>query len=139
MAAQFMASYALPVLDKYKPTVNASYTYVSGDKNVNQNYAEIMSVQLRSYTAWDPFNEAQGSGTIYNTLFPLTNMHILALGASVAPLEDVTASFTWSSLWAAQISHNGMAASECYCLISSRMVPVLLPNHHDTAPRRRFR
>ena len=33
MAAQFLASYALPVLDKYKPTVNASFTYVSGDKN----------------------------------------------------------------------------------------------------------
>ena len=33
MAAQFLASYSLPVLDKYKPAVNASYTYVSGDKN----------------------------------------------------------------------------------------------------------
>ena len=33
MAAQFLASYALPVLEKYKPTVNASYTYVSGDKD----------------------------------------------------------------------------------------------------------
>ena len=35
MAAQVMASYALPVLEKYKPSVNASYTYVSGDKNAD--------------------------------------------------------------------------------------------------------
>ena len=33
MAAQLLASYALPVLDKYKPTVNGSFTYVSGDNN----------------------------------------------------------------------------------------------------------
>ena len=55
----------------------------------------------KTYTAWDPFNEIQGGGTIYNTLFPLTNMHILSLGASANPLEDVTAAFTWSGLWAA--------------------------------------
>jgi len=102
MAAQFLASYALPVMDKYKPTVNASYTYVSGDKNANQDYAGDHVSSAKVFTAWDPFNENQGSGTIYNTLFQLTNMHILALGASVNPLEDVTAAFTWSDLWAAQ-------------------------------------
>jgi len=94
MAAQFLASYSLPVLDKYKPTVNASYTYVSGDKNIANPYAS-------KYTAWDPFNENQGSGTIYNTLFPLSNMEILAIGATVNPLEDVTVGATWSGLWAA--------------------------------------
>jgi len=102
MAAQFLASYALPVLDKYKPTVNASYTYVSGDKNGNINYNQDKVSSAKTYTAWDPFNENQGAGTIYNTLFPLSNMHILALGASVNPLEDVTAAFTWSGLWDAQ-------------------------------------
>jgi hypothetical protein len=93
MAAQFLATYALPVLDKYKPSVNAAYTYVSGDKTTNVPYAT-------KYTAWDPFNENQGSGTIYNTLFPLSNMDIVAVGASVSPLEDVTAAATWSGLWA---------------------------------------
>jgi hypothetical protein len=102
MAAQLLASYALPVLDKYKPTVNASYTYVSGDKNGGLDYAGDHISSAKTFTAWDPFNEAQGSGTIYNTMFPLSNMHILALGASVNPLEDVTAAFTWSDLWAAQ-------------------------------------
>lgn len=101
MAAQLMGSYALPVLEKYKPTVSASYTYVSGDKNGNQNYDGDKVKSAKTYSAWDPFNENQGGGTIYNTLFPLSNMHIVAVGGSVNPLEDVTAAFTWSGLWAA--------------------------------------
>jgi len=101
MAAQFLASYALPVLDKYKPTVNASYTYVSGDKDATANYNAVPYSSAKVYTAWDPFNESQGSGTIYNTLFPLSNMHIVSIGASANPLEDVTAAVTWSGLWAA--------------------------------------
>ena len=52
-------------------------------------------------SAWDPFNENQGSGTIYNTLFALSNMYIFSAGASVNPLEDVTVAATWSGLWAA--------------------------------------
>ena len=102
MAAQLMASYALPVLQKYKPSVNASYTYVSGDRNGLANLGSSPNTKsAKIYTAWDPFNENQGGGTIYNTLFPLSNMHILALGASANPLEDVTTAFTWTSLWAA--------------------------------------
>jgi hypothetical protein len=110
MAAQVLLSYALPILDKYKPTVNASYTYVSGDKNGGTNYGPgagsdaVKSAKVD--TAWDPFNEIQGGGTIYNTLFPLSNMHILSVGATVNPLEDVTAAFTWSGLWAADAYTN---------------------------------
>ncbi len=99
MAAQLLASYSLPVYQKYKPSVNASYTYVSGDKNGTQNYGVDQANSAKRFTAWDPFNENQGGGTIYNTLFPLSNMHIIALGVSANPLEDVTAAFTWSSLW----------------------------------------
>jgi Alginate export len=95
MAAQVLASYSLPMWDKYKPTVNGSYTYVSGDKNGQGPFTS-------KDTAWDPFNENQGSGTIYNTLFPLSNLHIISAGASVNPLEDVTASATWSGLWSAK-------------------------------------
>jgi hypothetical protein len=94
MAAQLLASYSLPMLDKYKPSINGSYTYVSGDRNTITPYKT-------NYTAWDPFNEIQGSGTIYNTLFPLSNLNIFSIGASANPLEDVTASFTWSNLLAA--------------------------------------
>jgi len=102
MAAQFLASYSLPVLDKYKPSVNASYTYVSGDKDATANTHDVPYTSAKTFSAWDPFNEIQGGGTIYNTLFALTDMHIVAIGASAAPLEDVTTSFTWSGLWAAQ-------------------------------------
>jgi len=107
MAAQLLASYALPVYQKYKPSVNASYTYVSGDKNGSTNFGADAVSSAKHYTAWDPFNENQGDGTIYNTLFPLTNMHIVALGASANPMEDVTAAFTWSGLWAADSYSSG--------------------------------
>ena len=83
MAAQFMASYALPVLDKYKPTVNASYTYVSGDKNAAENYDDHAVKSAKTYTAWDEFNTIQGAGTIYHALFPLSNdEHLFRRGFS---------------------------------------------------------
>jgi len=65
MAAQLMATYALPVLDKYKPSVSATYTYVSGD--ANSNPGSLTPGDHEKYTAWDPFFEAQNIGTIYNT------------------------------------------------------------------------
>jgi hypothetical protein len=100
MAAQLMASYALPVLQKYKPTVNASYTYVSGDKNGLQNYSTDAVKSAKTYSAWDEFNTIQGAGTIYRALFPMSNESILSAGASVNPLEDVTIGATWSGIWA---------------------------------------
>jgi hypothetical protein len=102
MAAQFMASYALPVLEKYKPTVNASFTYVSGDKNGNQNYNGDAVKSAKVDTAWDEFNKVQAGGTIYNALFPLSDMYIYSIGASANPLEDITTSFTWSNLYSAE-------------------------------------
>jgi len=101
MAAQLLASYALPVLEKYKPTVNASYTYVSGDKMSDTN-AILGAKDAKHFTAWDPMFENQGAGTIYNALYPLSDMNIIALGASANPLEDVTTSLTWSNLWSAE-------------------------------------
>jgi hypothetical protein len=102
MALQGLASYSLPVMEKYKPTVNAAFTYVSGDKDSNQNINTSASKTAKVYSAWDPFNENQGQGTIYNTLFPLTNLYIYSVGASVNPLEDVTVSATWSDLFNAE-------------------------------------
>jgi hypothetical protein len=90
----------LPVLEKYKPAVNASYTYVSGDKNSDQNYDSDSIKSSKVYSAWDQFGKNQNSGTIYSALFPLSNVNIFALGASASPLQDVTTAFTWSSLWA---------------------------------------
>jgi hypothetical protein len=100
-AAQFLTTYALPILDKYKPSVNASYTYVSGDKNSAENYdAEHDTTSAKTYSAWDEFNTIQGAGTIYRSIFAMSNEQILAVGASANPLEDVTAAVTWSDLWA---------------------------------------
>jgi len=100
MAAQVMASYALPVLQKYKPTVNGSYTYLSGDKMADTT-ATTGNKDARKYGAWDVFNGDLGAGTIYSAIYPLTNMNIISVGASMNPLEDVTTSFTWSNLWSA--------------------------------------
>jgi hypothetical protein len=102
MAAQFLATYTLPVLDKYKPSVNASYTYVSGDKNAGTNGDDPTAGKSgKTYGAWDEFNTIQGAGTIYRAILPMSNQNILSAGASISPLEDLTASVTWSDLWAA--------------------------------------
>jgi len=100
MAAQLLATYTLPVLEKYKPTLNASYTYVSGDKNSGENYTSDRITSAKTYGAWDEFNTIQGAGTIYRAIFPMSDESIVSAGASVAPLEDVTAAVTWSGLWA---------------------------------------
>lgn len=104
LAYQLLASYELPVaqLEKYKPVASASFTHVSGDTNADLTTANIAGGNNsgETYTAWDPMFEAQGGGTIYNTLFDLTNMNIFSAGLSAKPLEDVTAKFTWSGLYA---------------------------------------
>jgi len=100
MAAQLMATYTLPVLEKYKPTVNASFTYASGDKNSGENYNGDRVSTAKTFTAWDEFNTIQGAGTIYRAIFPLSNEEILEAGASASPLEDVTTGVTWSGIWA---------------------------------------
>jgi hypothetical protein len=100
MAAQFLATYTLPVLEKYKPSVNASYTYVSGDKNAAENYGANHVTSAKTDSAWDEFNTIQGAGTIYRSLFNMSNESIISAGASVAPLEDLTAAVTWTGLWA---------------------------------------
>ena len=102
MAFQVMASYAVPTasLEKYKPSVNASFTHVSGDKNAGVNQITDSVKSTKYYTAWDPLFESQGSGTIYNTLFNLTNLNILTIGGQMTPIQDVTASFAWSKLTA---------------------------------------
>jgi hypothetical protein len=100
MAAQLLATYALPILDKYKPTVNASWTYASGDKNSAEDYDGSAIKSAKVFTAWDEFNTIQGAGTIYRELMNFSNENILSAGASFNPLEDVTAGVTWSGLWA---------------------------------------
>ena len=97
MGAQVIASYNVPVLEEYKPMLQYVYTYVSGDSNPGDRaYASESS--RNKYTAWDPMFENQSGGTIYNTLFNLSNAHIHAVSAQVNPIEDVTTKVTWSNL-----------------------------------------
>ncbi|MBF0489227.1 MAG: alginate export family protein [Candidatus Omnitrophica bacterium] len=97
LALQGMVSYALQCekLAKYKPTVSASYTYVSGDKSAtgDNNYKN---------SAWDPMFENQNGGTIFNSIFKLSNLQILNATVSANPIADVTTSLSWNGLWAAQ-------------------------------------
>jgi len=132
MAAQFLATYSLPVLEKYKPTVNAGYTYVSGDKNGNSNYQTQSNSSAKTYTAWDEFNTIQGAGTIYRAIFPLSNESIVSAGASVSPLEDVTAGVTWSGLWAIDPYTNGATSENPLTLIQPNGSTAVSPqvNHN---------
>lgn len=96
-AGQLIASYQPQVaqIEKYKPTLVGAYTYVSGEKNP----AEAGANDETRYTGWDPMFENISGGTIYNTMFNLTNSHILTARATAKPMQDVTASFQWDSIW----------------------------------------
>lgn len=96
-AAQLIMNYELPLakIEKYKPTIMGAYTYVSGDKNPTKPGTSDKA----RYRAWDPMFENQAGGTIYNTLFNLSNAHIITTKASMKPIEDVTASVQMDYLW----------------------------------------
>ena len=96
--AQAIINYQLPV-EQWNPVLTGVYTYVSGDQNPG-NARHLGGVDTEyKWTAWDPMFEDQGTGTIYNTLFDLTNAHIAVVSAQVNPMEDVTAKLSWTGLW----------------------------------------
>ena len=97
MATQVIASYQVPVLEEYKPILAYVYTYVSGDSNPDDR-AAVTEASRNVYTGWDPMYENQAGGTIYNTLFNLTNAHIHTVSAQVNPIEDVTTKVSWTNL-----------------------------------------
>ncbi len=97
MATQVIASYQVPVLEEYKPILAYVYTWVSGDSNPDDT-AYSQEASREKHTAWDPMYENQAGGTIYNTLFNLTNAHIHTVSAQVNPIEDVTTKVSWTSL-----------------------------------------
>ena len=108
MAAQVISNYQVPndvlpdVLEEYNPALQYVYTYVSGDSNPEDVSSEdVVGAQAstNTHTAWDPFFEAQGAGTIYNSLFDLTNAHIHTVALTANPIEDVTTKVSWTGLW----------------------------------------
>ncbi len=101
VGAQVISSYMIPFdqTAQWSPVVSSAYTYVSGDSGP-QERGKIAGRNAGEYfTGWDPMFENQGTGTIYNSLFDLTNSHIITLKVQAQPLEDVTASVEWNSIW----------------------------------------
>ncbi len=96
-AGQFITSYQVPLeaVSKWNPVVTGAYTFLSGDNDPN----EVGRHADDQYTGWDPLLENQGGGTIYNTLFDLTNAHIVTAIGQINPMEDVTAKLTWTGMW----------------------------------------
>jgi len=114
MAAQAIANYAVPFekTQKWNPVVTGVYTYTSGDSNASDDLAVTTAASQNEasrekWTAWDPMHENQGSGTIYNTIFDLTNSHIVVASAQVNPIEDLTAKLTWTGMWLDKEVPNG--------------------------------
>jgi len=114
MAAQALASYQVPLeaTKEWNPVVSGVYTYVSGDSNVSDDNtvttaAYANEASREKWTAWDPLFENQGGGTVYNTLFDLTNLHIITASAQVNPIEDVTAKVSWTGMWLDKKVPNG--------------------------------
>jgi hypothetical protein len=105
MAAQFISNYQIPAdvlpgaLEGYNPVLGYVYTWVTGDSNPTNRGDALQQASTNKDTAWDPFLEAQGGGTIYNTLFSLSNLHIHTVSLTANPIEDVTTKFSWSGLW----------------------------------------
>jgi hypothetical protein len=109
-AAQVIASYAIPgeTVADYSPVVSGSYTWVSGDSNPdNERQFNEPGNPKEVWTAWDPMFENQAGGTIYNTLFDLTNAHIYNAALQITPMEDVIAKVSWWGMWLDQEIDNG--------------------------------
>jgi hypothetical protein len=100
VAGQFITNYMLPFEStaNLAPVVTGAYTYTSGDSGPTELGNRVGGDGRDTYTAWDPMFENQGGGTIYNTLFDLTNMHIVTARTQMKPLEDLTAILEWNAI-----------------------------------------
>lgn len=97
---QGIVAYQIPedilpdVLKGYNATTKYTFTKVTGE--------ERGSSPDQKWTEWDPFFEAQDGGTIYNTLFGLSNMIKHGASLTVNPMEDVTSTIQYTKLWRQQ-------------------------------------
>jgi hypothetical protein len=118
IAAQFISNYQIPndilpdALESYTPVLGYVYTYVSGDSNPNDRGGPGAvplgkQASTNKFTAWDPMFENQGGGTIYNSLFNLSNLHIHSVSFQANPIEDVTTKVSWNGLWLDKKIHGG--------------------------------
>ncbi len=100
-AAQAIVNYQVPLeaTQDWNPVLTGVYTHVSGDNNPSLTQDNAQPRSRERFTGWDPMFENQGGGTVYNTLFDLTNANIYTASASVTPIEDLTAKVTWTGIW----------------------------------------
>jgi hypothetical protein len=75
-----MADYTFAKV-KMTPKIGASYTYLSGKKNL---------VGTSRNQGWDPMFNEQVLNNIAYAIFPMTDLSVLNLKASCKPVEDVT-------------------------------------------------
>ncbi len=93
-AFQAMADVSLPFekTKKYAPMVGIGWTYLSGDKDSNDN-------KLKS---WNSMYYNQALNNITYAIFPFTNLSVLNVKASVKPMEDITLMAKYGAYYQAQ-------------------------------------
>jgi hypothetical protein len=79
-ALQTGLNYAFPT--EMSPTLGVLYTYLSGDKNQND----------QKFKAWDPMFEDQTLNIITNAIFPHSSTQVINVKGSIKPTEDLTLS-----------------------------------------------
>lgn len=86
---QGIVNYALPVMKDMKPVVSGGYTYLSGDKNTDDN----------KYHSFNSLYENQNGGRIFDALaMASSNAKIATLAAEITPLQDITTKLSWYNL-----------------------------------------
>ncbi len=104
-AAQLISNYEVPdgilpdEVGEMDPVLQYIFTYASGDSNTAGANCQGAGCSHETYTAWDPLYENQGGGTIYNSIFDLSNLIIHSISLQLNPMEDVTTKVSWHGLW----------------------------------------
>jgi hypothetical protein len=97
-AVQAIAAWQVPSfaggMDEMNPVLQYAFSWFEGQGDTGNNTeAEV------EQEGWDPFFENQGGGKIYNTLFEYTNSFIHEVALTVTPMEDVSATLSWTGIW----------------------------------------
>ena len=94
-AVQTMAEYRF--LNDYDAKLNASYTYLSGDDDRDDD----------RFNAWDPMYEDQAPAEILNILGANTNAQFITLSGSMMPREDLTVGLIYAKALLAKKYNQG--------------------------------
>jgi len=87
-ALQAIANFT-PAGKKYSPSVTATFTHLSGQKDGSRK---------SQYTGWDAMCEDQAGGTIFNAITGASNINVTSLSGSMVPMEDVKVTLDYYNL-----------------------------------------